>query len=120
MVWFIKGKRKNRTYVDDSIGRPPEKDLHEWQKSVAEAEHYIGHVTKHGDTVLDPMLGTGTTGVAAIKLGRKFIGIEINKERHQVSLKRLYKCVEELDTTRKLSRLKRGWPTKALKPRSDA
>ncbi len=95
MVWFIKGKRKNRTYVDDSIGRPPEKDLHEWQKSVAEAEYYIGHVTKHGDTVLDPMLGTGTTGVAAIKLGRKFIGIEINKERYQVSLNRLYRCVEE-------------------------
>lgn len=98
MLWFVKGKRKNRTYVDDSIGRPPEKDLHEWQKSVLEAEYYIGLLTKPGDAVLDPMLGTGTTGEAALKLGRKFIGIEMNGERYQVSLKRLYRCVERLET----------------------
>lgn len=95
MVWFVKGKRIDKTFVDDSLGRPPEKNLHEWQKPVAEAEYYIGRLTKPGDTVLDPLLGTGTTGEAAIKLGRKIIGIEINKKRYQVSLKRLYKCVEE-------------------------
>lgn len=98
MVWFDKGKRMDKTFVDDSLGRPPEKNLHEWQKSVAEAEYYIEFLTKPGDTVLDPMLGTGTTGEAAFKLGREFIGIEINKERYQVSLKRLYRCLERLET----------------------
>jgi ParB-like chromosome segregation protein Spo0J len=117
MVWFVKGKRIDRIFVNDSLHRPPEKNLHEWQKSVAEAEYYIGHLTKPGDTVLDPLLGTGTTGEAAIKLGRKFIGIEINKERYQVSLKRLYGCVERLETTRKLSTAEAGVATSPLKPR---
>ena len=33
-----------------------------------------------GDTIYDPFMGTGTTGVVAKKLGRKFIGSEISKD----------------------------------------
>jgi DNA modification methylase len=36
--------------------------------------------TKHGDTVLDPFVGSGTTGLVAGKLGREFIGIELNAD----------------------------------------
>jgi len=36
--------------------------------------------TKPGDIVLDPFCGTGTTGVACKRLGRKFVGIEINPQ----------------------------------------
>ena len=44
--------------------------------------------SKVGDTVLDPFWGSGTTGVVAIKLGRKVIGIELNKEYIDMSMLR--------------------------------
>ncbi len=40
----------------------------------------IENFTKKGDTVLDPFMGTGTTGIAASKLGRSFVGIELIEE----------------------------------------
>jgi len=39
----------------------------------------IETATKPGDTVLDPYMGSGTTGVAALQAGRRFIGIEIEE-----------------------------------------
>lgn len=42
-----------------------------------------------GDTVLDPFLGSGTTGVAALQLGRKFIGIEISEQYIDIAGQRL-------------------------------
>ena len=50
--------------------------MHEWQQSTVEAEYIIKNLTIENQTVLDPMMGTGTTGIAALKLNRKFIGIE--------------------------------------------
>ena len=45
--------------------------------------------TKAGDLVLDPFLGSGTTAVAARKLGRRFIGIEMDGEHCLAALRRL-------------------------------
>jgi len=45
--------------------------------------------TIDGDTVLDPFMGSGTTGVAAIAAGRKFIGIEIKREYFDIAIKRI-------------------------------
>jgi len=42
-------------------------------------------------TVIDPFMGSGTTGVAALHLGRKFIGIEVNPEYFKISCKRIEK-----------------------------
>lgn len=67
--------------VDRVESRKPDKTLHEWAQSTVEAEHIIKHLTPFEDqTILDPFMGAGTFGIAAIKLGRKFIGIEINKD----------------------------------------
>lgn len=54
--------------------------------------------TDPGDLVVDPFCGTGTTGVAAINLGRRFIGIEIDKQYHALAVKRLYDAQEPLFT----------------------
>jgi DNA modification methylase len=53
-----------------------------------------------GDTVLDPFLGSGTTGVAALQLGRKFRGIEISEEYLQIAEERIGQsgteiCIQE-------------------------
>jgi len=45
--------------------------------------------SKKGDTVLDPLMGSGTTGVVAKKLGRNFIGIEVNPTYFQFAKKRI-------------------------------
>lgn len=45
--------------------------------------------TKEGDTVLDPFMGSGTTGAAALKAGRKFIGIEQDEKWYNVAAGRI-------------------------------
>lgn len=50
--------------------------VHPTQKPVALMEYLIRTYTNPGDTVLDNCMGSGTTGVAAVQSGRKFIGIE--------------------------------------------
>ena len=42
-----------------------------------------------GDMVLDPFLGSGTTAVAAARLGRRFVGCELNPEYVQMAARRL-------------------------------
>ncbi|NMA26112.1 MAG: site-specific DNA-methyltransferase, partial [Clostridiales bacterium] len=67
----------------------PSKDQHPTQKPVELAAHFIRLHTRPGDTVLDPFMGSGTTGVAAVKLGRNFIGIEIDKGYFEIAQKRI-------------------------------
>jgi DNA modification methylase len=50
--------------------------LHPTQKPIPLMEYLINTYTKPGDVVLDCCMGSGTTGVAAINTGRRFIGIE--------------------------------------------
>jgi DNA modification methylase len=42
-----------------------------------------------GGTILDPFMGSGTTGVACVNLGRKFIGIEISEKYFDIACKRI-------------------------------
>jgi len=51
--------------------------------------------TKQGDTVLDPFSGSATTGLVALKLGRKYIGIELNPEYQELAIKRIQKEAEQ-------------------------
>jgi DNA modification methylase len=48
-----------------------------------------------GDTVLDPFAGSGTTGVVAIRHGRKFIGVELNPEYVKLAEERIMKSIEK-------------------------
>lgn len=65
---------------------------HPTQKPVALLERVILACTGEGDLVLDPFAGSSTTGVAAIRLGRKYVGIELEDEYVRVSLNRLEKA----------------------------
>lgn len=82
LLWFYKGDRLRDTgkYIGDFVkSNRPDKGLHEWAQSPVEAEHFINHATLENDIILDPFCGSGTTGIAALKLNRKFIGIEKDK-----------------------------------------
>lgn len=78
LLWFVKGGRRDNRYMGDLIrGVPSDKMLHEWQQGDVEAKYCIEHLTAPGDTVCDLMAGSGTTLVAALEMGRRVIGGEI-------------------------------------------
>jgi site-specific DNA-methyltransferase (adenine-specific) len=62
---------------------------HENQKPVELMEHYIGNSTSIGQLVLDPFMGSGTTGIAAKRLNRKFVGIEIDPKHFDRACRRI-------------------------------
>lgn len=62
---------------------------HPTEKPVQLMELWIKNSTAHGEIVLDPFMGSGTTGVAAIRAGRKFIGIEIDERWFDMACERI-------------------------------
>lgn len=63
--------------------------IHPTQKPVALLQYLIETSTRGGDTVFDPCMGSGTTGVAALKSNRNFVGVELNPEYFKEAKKRL-------------------------------
>jgi len=63
--------------------------LHPTQKPVALMEYLIRTYTNEGGTVLDNCAGSGTTGVACMNTGRKFIGIERDPEYFRIAKERI-------------------------------
>ena len=63
--------------------------VHPTQKPVALMEYLIRTYTNEGDTVLDNCMGSGTTGVACVNTGRKFIGIERDDKYFDIAQKRI-------------------------------
>lgn len=61
--------------------------LHPSQKPMAVMEWCLGFID--GSRICDPFMGSGTTGVAAVKLGRKFIGIEIEPKYFDIACRRI-------------------------------
>lgn len=86
----IPGKQMRSVWA---VGAPRSEEKrhgkHPTQKPEALLERIILASTSEGDVVLDPFMGGGTTGVAALRLGREFIGIELEKEYFDVAKKRL-------------------------------
>ena len=86
-----------KSYTQEASGYPtkilkfsaPRKGGHPTQKPVALMEYLIRTYTQEGETVLDFTMGSGTTGVAAIKHGRSFIGIELDKGYFELANKRI-------------------------------
>lgn len=66
-----------------------EKGFHPTQKPVEMMEYFIKTYTNEGDTVLDNTMGSGTTGVASVNLGRRFIGMEQEQKYFDIAKKRI-------------------------------
>jgi len=68
---------------------PPRNDRHPATMPVALAERAVSLWADRSGVVLDMFMGTGTTGVACINVGRKFIGIEIEPEYFEIACERI-------------------------------
>lgn len=67
----------------------PQADEHPTLKPEALVSHFLALHSREGDLVLDPFLGSGTTAVAAKKLGRHFLGFEISEEYCRIARERI-------------------------------
>jgi DNA modification methylase len=56
----------------------------------------IADFTNPGDTILDPFMGSGTTGVACVKTGRNFIGMELDKGYYDIAQRRIEQAQMQL------------------------
>ena len=73
----------------------PSVSIHPTQKSVEICEWLIRTYTDEGMTVLDNCMGSGTTGVACVNTGRKFIGMELDEQYFGIATERINKAKTE-------------------------
>lgn len=100
LLWFVKGKREHGTdFLSNLVSsKKPDKNLSPYEQSPVEAEHVISRLTIEGQRVLDPMMGSGTTGITSLKLNRKFTGIDIDPETFKIAeanIKKYYSSKEK-------------------------
>ena len=85
-------------FLADKKGRRPtgfqstesaEQNGHPCPKPVAQMQWIVNRASRYGETILDPFMGSGTTGVACMNLGRKFIGIEIEDRYFDIACRRI-------------------------------
>lgn len=89
VLWYVKGEYKG-DYIGDILKSPEsDKRFHEWGQSLGGMLDIVEKLSNPGDVVLDPFLGGGTTGAAALSMGRKFIGADIKPENIEISRKRI-------------------------------
>lgn len=91
-TWNFTDQKEMHNFVESPICMGAERvknPLHPTQKPVKVLEHIIRIASKPDDIVLDPFMGVGSTGVAALRLGRGFIGMEINQEYFQAAERRI-------------------------------
>ena len=84
--------RRRLEYTGSAFGA---ETAHVTQKPIALMKWCIERVL--GSTILDPFMGSGTTGVAAVKLGRKFIGIEIDPGYFDIARRRISEALKQPD-----------------------
>ena len=70
---------------------------HPTQKPLNLMKWCIGRLPEIAQTILDPFMGSGTTGVACVKLGRKFIGIELDEAYFDIACKRIEDALKRPD-----------------------
>lgn len=74
---------------------------HATQKPLKLMSWCILNYSKGDQTILDPFMGSGTTGVACVELGRKFIGVEIDEKYFDIACERISRAERQGDLFRK-------------------
>lgn len=93
----LNGNKQMKDVWTTSLTKPSEKKQgkHPTQKPLELLERIILASTNENDIILDPFCGSSTTGIAATKLNRKFIGIDNEKEYLDLSIRRFQEMKED-------------------------
>lgn len=91
ILWFVnEALSPSRNVRDCAISDKRSKDNgHPWEQGEDYARWGVDNLTDDGQVVFDPFMGSGTTGAVCMKLGRKFIGIEIEPKYFEIAEKRI-------------------------------
>lgn len=81
VVCFTRGSYRGPTHTDVIPSGTRQKDRFEWQQNVDGFRQLVEIFSRPGQTICDPMCGVGTTGIAALTSGRRFIGIDIDETK---------------------------------------
>lgn len=117
MAWTsLPGVSTKRIVYNNNGLMAREKDrVHPTQKPI-EVMRWCVQQASDARTILDPFMGSGTTGVACVKLGRKFIGIEINEGYFDIACKRIEQAYAQPDFFVEASKPKPEQTTMELVP----
>lgn len=91
-TWHFGKQSEMHNFIETHIcqGNERTKDpKHPTQKPVGVLKHIIRIASNEGDLVFDPFMGVGSTGVAALELNRRFVGVEIDKRYFDAAEKRI-------------------------------
>lgn len=87
IIVFSNGRSRMKKQISNHLVSPQRMTgkLHKWQQNVFPVIKLIEGLTNRGDTVLDMMVGSGTTGLACKMTDRKFIGFDIDKDAIEIA-----------------------------------
>lgn len=83
--WINNLGQKNVFEIKNNVGNK----LHPTEKPVELMNIFVQNSTNEGDIVLDPFMGSGTTGISCKELGRNFIGIELDEKYYNIAKHRI-------------------------------
>ncbi len=108
LIWDKGGRIYGRSWAEcemawtnyDQVARIYKTDIredkeHPTQKPIALMKWIINNYTQPGSTILDPFMGSGTTGVACAQTGRNFIGIEIDPGYFEIAQRRIHDAEQQ-------------------------
>ena len=81
------------------ISNPRVKGGHPTQKPVALCEYFIKTYSNPGDLILDNCMGSGTTGIACINTGRRFVGMETEQKYYEMATNNIESCLKKQNET---------------------
>jgi len=96
-IFVADGDKADSIYYRKLQSYKQPRGTHETIKPIELIEKYILLSSNKNDIVLDPFMGSGTTGVACNKLNRNFIGMEINEEYFKIAEKRINGIDEQIE-----------------------
>lgn len=101
-MWFGSGHSSwngggRRGIFTHCTNQPDREGTHPTEKPLPLMMELVSLFTQPGDIILDPFMGSGTTGIACVKLGRKFIGIEKDESYYDLACRRIENVYKQPD-----------------------
>lgn len=99
VLWFNNGGKCYKRYkdrLDSTLHNTKDEFIHPSPKEVTHYRRLVSMFSQSGMVILDPFMGSGTTGIACVSENRDFTGIEIKKEYFEIAKQRIEKARQQI------------------------